>query len=170
MRLLAALLLALPLAAAAQAPADGPGRAALRAYLDARPAYTLHSDADFEPLERMRSDEPMGPDFRPYTLDGDFNQDGYPDFAAIVFGPLSGTQGAWGDNPSYDTRVLVFNGQPDGTARLAVPDADGEMPLSTFLGIEDDGAGLCYGVAETDAVVTLVPTGESYDAVIPDMP
>lgn len=158
-------LLALATSASAQTELPQGPRAALDAYLRGAPAYRLLPDSAFFDLDWFAGELPdVAPDFRPYWRVGDFSGDGRPDFAAVVFGAPALQQNAWGDRTSYESRVLVFDGAPDGGYRLAA-ELYGEVPYTSAL-FQAPGP-LGFGVGETDAVYHLVSDGDGYRVVDP---
>lgn len=147
---LAVLALALTLPTSAQ-PATDPLPAAQRAAVatwqaDWQTAADLAPADDFAFIDSYRQDADAS--FTPYYTTGDFDRDGYGDFAVLVVGPPIDEPGTFRE--SY---VLVFNGEGGGAYSLrhiglADPEG-GDAHVGLLLTMDDEGY-LMLVQAETD--------------------
>ena len=146
-------------AASAQPALPKAPRVALEAYLDGAPAYRLLPDSAFFDRSGVGGElAALAAGTSPYWRVGDFDGDGIPDVAAILFGPPAREQGTWGDRLTHEARVLVLRGQPDRTYRVATEQYV-EIPATTAFLPPSSGA-LGWTVWETDTAARLRPDGD----------
>lgn len=135
----------------------------VREWLRAHPAHRLAEPADCscdDDIAAMRRGSgglwtPV-PDYQPYVATGDFNADGFADFAVVVVERR---------RPDDGFSLLVFNGTAGGW--LARPAFEGPTRRMAFRGLfwgppRPRPYRLNMGAFESDTGATLVPDGRGY--------
>ena len=149
--------------------------AALEVFLSGNNAYGFLSEnvLDAEYLKEMRK---YFKGLKPYYNVGDFNKDGFTDFALILSRSGSRTDNGEGfaetHRYDYPLAIIIFNADRKGKFRKAFIE-DIEAPLACFLNtdIVKKKKELYFGVFESDADTRIfAPAGKGYIIEYPDEP
>ena len=141
--------------------------AALQKYLSAHKTLGFLQEhvIDREILAGMRKYIRRG--MKPYYLVGDFNRDGFKDFALILSREgkpkVSSEEGADARKEDVNLQLVIFNAKPKGGFAVAY-EQEMEAPLSCFLDMSQGRKPkLYFAVFESDAdTFVLAPAGGGY--------
>lgn len=140
---------------------------ALQEFLTSRPELDFMSERliDRDYLKYMR--EQMGARFKPFYQTGDFNHDGWQDFAVILVkdAPPEEDPGLADTHRfRYQVTVVIFNGSRAGKYKPAFV-KNTTAPLVCFINTTGGKKKqLYFGVFETDEAFGMAPAGKGYIA------
>ncbi len=123
----------------------------LRSNINSRYKFIPETFFDKSVLMLAREKWGFGKDFHPYYQQGDFNNDGYGDFAIALFETENDT--------NSKNVILVFNGTKNKTYEINYEEY---LNLNNELFIYNNANNLYYGIMETDIGGVFIPTSHGY--------